>query len=400
MKPKSRPLDNLHELETNAASMHLVDSTWVTINDASAALLSETEPVPSSSSSSVTKRTRKTTTQSSSGAVKRERAPDVKVRTEIIPMPDRIGADGPPVFTMEQHTQHGMQAELFAQAGDRPMRATNDMLVVMPSVVDTLQYSKNIHEQKIAFERVVRTVAARNAITFPQIPLMSRAVLITFLREPDAKNSWERPCLNLDREPEQHERAIRCVAHRLSAELLGYKNAFRCRELMFPAEMYAVNRALEPGSGVDPRSVLPAVPEFCYMCHVYLTTGACHDLQNRTHHRDLTSSTANDPQQEPEVTHIANRFMVSIDVNGEYRHEVMLAANDVSSLGIWGPFPEWNKRNYIACRVKDLRAFEEHDRMVFRLPRVSSHQITQEKTSNSFRFDPTSAAQAATRFPK
>jgi hypothetical protein len=189
---------------------------------------------------------------------------------------------------------------------------------------------------------------------------------------------------------------------------LGEKSAFRCRELLFFAEMYAINKALEPGSGVDPRSALPELGEFCYLCHIYLTTAACYDLQNQKQERDREDMASpgttqqQQQQQQFEVLQIANRIMVSIDVNGEYRHEVMLAANDVSSLGIWGPFPEWNPRNYIPCQLagSQLKGFEEHERMVFRLPRVPSHQIAQEKTSSSFRFDPTSAAQAFTRFPQ
>ena len=95
---------------------------------------------------------------------------------------------------------------------------------------------------------------------------------------------------------------------------------------------------------------------------------------------------------------IFNRFMVDIDKPGEYDRRKMLCSDDAAALGIWGPFPMWSKRHYIACKVRhdsppsssgggvgvEYRGFKETDALLFRLPRIPFTQST-----------PTSAEQRA-----
>ena len=60
---------------------------------------------------------------------------------------------------------------------------------------------------------------------------------------------------------------------------------------------------------------------------------------------------------------VFNAFMVDIDKPGEYDRHCLLTGDDVG-MGIWGPFPLWNERNYVPWRdpqggPQALRGFQE-----------------------------------------
>jgi hypothetical protein len=74
----------------------------------------------------------------------------------------------------------------------------------------------------------------------------------------------------------------------------------------------------------------------------------------------------------------------------------MLASDDVA-LGIWGPFPLWNERNYLPVVISshgNLRGFQESDALLFRLPRAASLRTGSESAKDSTRSTPIGAVPA------
>jgi hypothetical protein len=96
------------------------------------------------------------------------------------------------------------------------------------------------------------------------------------------------------------------------------------------------------------------------------------DQKNKSDERERKDMTI--APETPNMVAILNRFMVDIDKPGEYDRRKMLVSDDVA-LGIWGPFPLWNKRHYVPVRISDtnLWGFEEMEDLLFRLPRYSPH---------------------------
>jgi hypothetical protein len=179
----------------------------------------------------------------------------------------------------------------------------------------------------------------------------------------------------------------------MSAQRLGLDHAFRCRELWFGPQNVCINEAIEHNERVrrtggkedDPRRFLSQVPEYCYLCHIWMTNGACLDQKERLQRApDLTTVA-------PKVPVINNRFMVMIDKEGEYDRHAMIS-DDGTSRGIWGPFPLWNQNNYVLRGT----AWEERDSMVFRLAPVSSQPIASQPTTGCTPSAPTGRAPANT----
>lgn len=269
------------------------------------------------------------------------------------------------IVTLEQHRTRNAQTNLFALNIERPVRsATTAMIIDTPPPVAALSYCALLPSSEVPwYEVTMNAIAARPNMSFPKTPLMRRSVLMTFLRAPDPNMPYERPCFNLDRAPYAYEEGMRmrCVAHRMSAEQLGDKNAFRCRELLYNGQMVKINAALATRGAEDPRNHLHDIPELCYMCHIWLTTEAALDQCNRPSARSAD-----------DMLIVFNKFMVLADQVGEYHRNATLCSADVS-IGIWGFFPRWNERNYRAGKLScGLPGFEENEEMVFREARKSS----------------------------
>jgi hypothetical protein len=127
-------------------------------------------------------------------------------------------------------------------------------------------------------------------------------------------------------------------------------------------------------------------------------------LKNRLEEKELKDLTLpSRPTAEKEDLYIMNRFCVDIDKPGEYDRRKMLCTDDVS-MGIWGCFPMWNERHYIACMVSPtpggggggvpLPGFAETDELLFRLPRVPLQVTDSSKQSDSIQFTLSSVGQA------
>jgi hypothetical protein len=310
-----------------------------------------------------------------------------------------------PIHTLEQHTRRDNQAELFALKIERPHRPTADMIVNTPPASEVLKYvATHWREEMSWYDKQIKLVANNPHLTFQSVPLFIREVLQTFLRAPDPTVRWERPCYNLDREPLPHEGRIRCIAHRLSEKQTG--KGYRLRELLFNDQSVKINAAAASGSAggkppIDPTIYLSTVPEMCFLCHIYMTTHACFNLKNRLEEKELNDLTSRPaPQAENDDLYIMNRFCVDVDKPGEYDRRKMLCTDDVS-MGIWGCFPMWNERHYIACMVSPtgggggvLPGFAETDELLFRLPRVPLQVTDSSKQSDSIQFTLSSVGQA------
>ncbi len=312
--------------------------------------------------------------------------------TEVIPVPIIVDSK---INTLEQHKRRDDDLSLFAVTIERPHKATNDDIINTPPAANVLAYCSQFKDVLPWFRNMQQVVANSPGLSFQKTPVIRRSVLVTFLRAPDPAMPDERPCCNLDREPMAHENMVRCIAHRLSEKRLGAARAFRLRELLFNDQSLKINAALSHGH--DPTPFLSKPPEMCYMCHIWMTTEACLDQKNKADLRDLKDLTSPPPQ----MYAILNRFMVDVGKPGEYDVRKMLVSDDVS-LGIWGPFPLWNERNYVPVRIRtpsstvDLWGFEESEELLFRLPRVPLQVIESSSASGSIPSNHTPAAPAGT----
>ena len=287
---------------------------------------------------------------------------------------------------------------MFAITIERQLRANTQEILGTPPVVGVLSYCAQFKDEMPWYTHHQRQVAESGGkLTYQKTPLIRRLVLVTFLRQADPSAKYERPCANLDREPRQGEPMIRCVAHRLSEEKFGPGKGFRCRELLYNDQQIKINAALASKRG-DPTVYLSKIPEICYMCHVWLTTEMALNHRNATadaNRRDLTApegSAAAAAVADAQQPRMINRFMVDVDKPGEYSRRMMIGSGKNYTMGIWGPFPLWNEKNYIAVKLADsgLYGFEETDNLLFRPAREPS-QVTE---NASILCTPTPAKQA------
>jgi hypothetical protein len=376
------------------------DPNWQATNVASANLAKETGqslPVVVAASPAAPVKKRKTSTP-------KKKKDDAAAQTPII----RTAAYSPPaevpvekaptapeqieIQTLEQHKRRDNQVQLFELGIESMHRATSDMIIRQPPAVEVLSYCSRFKDEMPWFAAVQQAVAENPDITYPKTPVYSRAFLQTFFRQPDPKCPWERPCLNLDREPVQGERYIRCIAHRLSEEHLGKDKAFRLRELLSPKQEIDITNALE-SKKQDPRIFLEPIPEICVMCHIYLTTEKCFDDEADKHRQRRSDHTSQIERATRKITRIHNKFMVDIDKPGEYNRRILLVSDRVD-FGIWGPFPMWNKNNYVPCKkFGSLMGFEESPNLLFQQARISSQPAESSVPNKSSQSNPTSGGQ-------
>lgn len=350
-KPMPRPTVKPEPGPAEAAANQ---ATAQVLLDAGAAGASELEPV--------------------SRTVARRRAPVKREPASPPPEGERIAAptvigETPAVLALETHNNRDDQWEMFRANMERIHTPTADMLTRAPPPVDPLRFCVERPDEFPWARAMLEAVADDPAITFQRTPVLHREYLMSFLREPDPACPWERSCINLDREPQEHETLDRCAAHEVSAEQLGPERAYRCRELLLRGEMVLVREALDRGEQPSP-DLLPQVPEMCLMCHIRHVFRLCLKQRNadrRRQRKDLTM----DARPEQTMLCIFNRFMVCVDTEGEYKRSACISYDSVS-IGLSGPFVRWSPKNYVACAVGHLRGFEEIDeKMVFHDARVS-----------------------------
>lgn len=295
-------------------------------------------------------------------SVTKRARPSPTVSVSSVPQVEQL-----PVQKMEQYNNRSDQVQLFEMNIRRlsgPNSQTHDVIPQKPTKQQTLAYCAQFKEALPWIVAMPNAIANLNGLAeYPDTPILSRVYLNDFMRACDPSRPYERPCLNLDREPHPHEGAHRCIAHKLSERQLGQTKAFRLRELIV-SESAQAKMAAAMEQKQDPRIYLDVLPELCVLCHLWTTLSDCIQQRDKSNERaGILGSNQ---------IYILNRFMVYIDQPGEYRREVMLAGDKINA-GIWGPFPLFNEGNYI---VKANGKIEESDNLLFRLARESSIQST------------------------
>lgn len=291
---------------------------------------------------------------------------------------------------LEEHIMREDDQSLFAVRTPNVGRPTNDVIIATPSQTEVLRYARQFDENSAWFVPMMRKISSSERTDFPDVPVLSRKVLITLLREPDPRVGWERPCCNLDHNPLTYEGRMRCIAHIMSEELLGPGKGFRLREMLMPDTIVAINNAIS--SKGNPMDHLTPINEMCYLCHLWTTLRDCTEQRDRVRQReqerkDLTNlyppeNHGQSAEDEDNVV-IINRFMVVIDQLNEY-DRTKIISGDQASMGLWGPVPLFNRTNYIYTTnypygpdgPTGLRGFIESDKLLFRPARVSSDRMS------------------------
>jgi hypothetical protein len=286
------------------------------------------------------KRPRSPQPPEAAGAIEEEE--QKKHKTTNVP-PKKQGPPALRVEEIEQHNYRDNQLALFALNGSNNGKGSVNAVINKPPQVDVLAYCAQYRSEMPWYLSMQSYIAsAADAYDYPDVPVMSRAMLCDFLRAP--KNKGERPCINLDREPCEGEQRMRCEAHRLGG--------FRLRELILGDTLTRVNEAIAKKQ--DYSGILDTVPDMCYLCHLWTY------LKNSIYQRDKRSAGG-------EKVVIINRFMVIVDQPGEYDRNKILMSEKVRA-GLWGPVPLYNRNNYIVHH-KEQR-IEESANLLFRLTRA------------------------------
>jgi len=417
---KKRPIkkedDPLPEPKNASALNVLTGATFASTNEAAVRLMKRggaveaaqalqraTDEAPPPAARATTKRNRKAKGKDEASSVGNRNDDD-----DDAPLP----ASGPPagavqeelqmprVMALEEHTLRDNHLKIFTTNVTRQQRPTTDNIITQPPQVNPLQQCAKFAEFRPMVENAQSTVAADPAITYQRTPAIRRSTLVAFLCEPDPDAPYERPCINLDRDPLEHETLDRCASHIRSAKLWGPEHAFRARELLFEHQVVRINEARKrhPANHPDVLKHLPGTPEMCYMCHVrsvFVQSLQQKNNERRRQRKDLTVTA--DAEPDPAMLYIFNRFVVMFDVEGEYARNALLTYDDVS-YGISGAFPRWNEENYLPREfsggVRRLRGFEEHPRMGFQQARESEGQI-ECKTSGATNCTPSAPTAAS-----
>lgn len=325
-----------------------------------------------------------------------------------------------PIDQLEHYMVRAEDHALFvAQNKGRP---PTSVLVNRPPEAEVLAYAKQQSESERGwFTAMQHYVANHDDIDFPDVRVLSRVVLVQSLCAPDPGQPWQRPCCNLDRDPYPFESKTRCMGHILSEQLSGKgkEGAFRPRELLFNDEMIRINSMIEAGG--NPMNVLNAVPEMCYLCHLYFLLQASIEQRDRILQRqdedvDLTNidkepqssvygQDNDDDDDDDDKVLILNKFMVITDQVGEYNRNAMIPG-DQTLLGLFGAVPAFNRDNYIytdrfPIQTKNGRpvpGFLESDALLFRLARVPSDQIESSQRIGSIRSTLTKSGSRPTHY--
>lgn len=368
------------------------DNTWMQVNQAQVNLIRETSNQPDEIAQPLSvavaeeqKKVMQSKINRKKTKVKKEKQDEEKdaspppppppiQRTKTIP-PKQVMDDQLPIESLEDHNRRDNQHSLFALNAERTTRSTQDYVVKEPPISSSsvLAYCAKYKNTDVFpwFSTMQNFVASDERYTYPDVPSMARVRLRQYMREPDPNKPWERPCINLDRDPTEHGMQARCVAHIMSDKATNGKG-FRLRELHVDETETLIQVQLD--NKKDPMQCLQKIPEMCVLCHLWF------GLRDAIAQRDHIENTG-----DTNVV-IINRFMVHVDVIGEYDRNKMLTG-DSASIGIWGPFPLFNMDNYIYNpRMTDsgLRGFDESDNLLFRLTRVSSLlTASSEKTTSN-----------------
>lgn len=301
------------------------------------------------------------------GGKKRERekmeTPQAHVSQVLPPQ-----VSSPRIANLEQHLHRTDQPALFAAQVADTGRSSTDIVVKLPSAAEVLADAMKYADNRPWYQGMQKLISSQDAYTYPDVPVLSRKTIATFLREPNPRKPYERACFN---PTVAQEGRFECIGHMLSERLLGKGKGFCLREMLLCDEEARIRNALENGG--DPTVFLSQIPEMCILCHLHMA------LVDAIKQRDRL-------EEDNDGVLIINRFMVIIDREGEYDRTKMLTGDKVKT-GIWGPFPLFQEDNYIPSTLMDdngvrLRCFKESENLLFRPARVSSLDKEQKTLSS------------------
>ena len=127
--------------------------------------------------------------------------------------------------------------------------------------------------------------------------------------------------------------------------------------------MLFVREALTNNAGT-PHFVLPRERQMCFLCHLQVTNSAYLRAQYSEDERVAQPpDVGNDHLQK---MRIINGFCVMVNKPGEYKIEATLPGYETHYCGIMGPFPAYQRANYIPVTSEGgIRGWLEADSVVF-----------------------------------
>lgn len=282
-----------------------------------------------------------------------------------------------PVDDMQTYKLRDDRDQLFFRHLEVDECVPDTLVSKIPNFKDILSYATKLENGPKYYESITKMVVNSKGANFPQLEVVNRRYIQQFLRAPTKGVAHERPCGMAE-----------CESLRLSSQLLekhpqmrkeGLQRGFRCREFLLPNEYVKVRAEEKKGrsKGGDPSKHLSTYPQPCYLCHLALTNAMYLAMLNRRV-RDY-------PPEEsdvPDSTCIIHRFVVVVDLVGEYRMKDMLVG-DNQPTGIIGPFPRYNVNNYAPYMDQLGRCgWREADKLVFRLPEQTTGRTEPQDTSS------------------
>lgn len=103
-----------------------------------------------------------------------------------------------PIYTLEAYKKRDHELALFAQNMERTARAANDTLVYQPPETRIVAFCGRNKARFPWFVPMMRVVAeSQGQYDVPDVPALRRSQLIRYMRAPDPRCPWERPCMNL-----------------------------------------------------------------------------------------------------------------------------------------------------------------------------------------------------------
>jgi hypothetical protein len=184
----------------------------------------------------------------------------------------------------------------------------------LPPLTEVLSYIAKMDKQPAWFLQSQESIVNSNALTYPDMDVLTRDYIRDFLREP--LNPQEPLC--------NHPQ---CESERLGG--------FRLRALYTPGQK---------------------MHNWCYLCHLFYTNRLYFESLNR--------------KEDNGKVFCLHYFCVRVDEPGEYRLDMTLQG-EKNVEGLYGPFPIYNCHNYTQTTYGRVRGWAESDVLVFRLSQTA-----------------------------
>lgn len=238
--------------------------------------------------------------------------------------------------------------------------------------VQILSYVKKYGQGDIFYIKMMNHNVVGSSIDnvkHPKLPPLSRVYIKEFLREPN-EGDFERPCINLCRNPYVGESGFMCESYRISARDLGEKNAFKARELWFPHQESKIKSAIQLKN--NPADHLPEKPGWCYLCHLLFVANKYLEDKNKKLEKEQVDHAKHKPDtsNNDKIFAWKNQFTIETDKFGEYKSRFLWPV-DGEQICVYGKFIKYDSKLYKVIEKQGIKTIIESDELVFRLSRVS-----------------------------